>query len=201
MRPIFQAAPLGAIFALILMAAAPRAALAGSLEDEVLAELNFARTQPRKYAHELQRDAESARREIGYENEDPEAVDEAIAFLLRQEPLPPLRRDARLADAALTHAQRQGPRGGVGHGGGESLGQRLQSRDVWAGLSAENISYGYATPREVIRQLIVDAGVASRGHRKNIFGKAFQAAGVGCGPHRTYAAMCVIDFAGAFVTR
>jgi len=178
--------------------------MAGTLEDDVLAELNFARTQPRQYARELQREAASARREIGYADEDPGAVDEAIAFLMRQEPLPPLRGDRRLADAALAHALRQGPRGDVGHGGetgGESLGQRLQRSGVWAGLAAENISYGYETPREVIRQLIVDAGVASRGHRKNIFGKAFQAVGVGCGPHRTYAAMCVIDFAGAFVVR
>jgi uncharacterized protein YkwD len=64
-------------------------------------------------------------------------------------------------------------------------------------MSAENISYGYDDARDVVRQLIIDSGVPTRGHRHNIFGGAYRLAGVACGPHRAYGAMCTIDFAGA----
>jgi uncharacterized protein YkwD len=68
-------------------------------------------------------------------------------------------------------------------------------------MSAETISYGYASAREVVAQLIVDSRVPGRGHRKTIFGAGYSLAGVACGSHSTYGAMCVIDFAGALAPR
>jgi uncharacterized protein YkwD len=188
----------GAACALLLACTAPAAARASELGDAVLDELNFARTRPAAYADALL----AAQRYGGAgRSDDPAAFDEAIDFLYRQRPLAPLRTDPRLAAAARAHAASQGPRGGVGHGGGGGLSQRLQSQGLWASLVAENISYGMDDPRDVVRQLIVDSGVASRGHRHNIFNPAYEAAGVGCGGHRVYGAMCVIDFAGAVVAR
>jgi uncharacterized protein YkwD len=135
--------------------------------------------------------------------DDPRALREAVDFLERQDPLPPLRADTRLAAAAAAHAYVQGPGGGVGHeeSAGGGFENRLHRYGVWAGLSGENISYGYWAPREIVAQLIVDSGVENRGHRKNIFDAAYQYAGVGCGPHSTYRYMCVIDFAGLLVSR
>lgn len=181
----------------------PQMAQARDLEVDVLAEMNWARAHPADYARELAAQARSYdpdRDPTSFGNEDPSAVDEAIDFLRRQPALPPLAGDARLAAAAEIHTRAQGPRGEVGHGG-VSLGQRLQREGLYAGLAAEDISYGYDDPREVVRQLIVDSGVANRGHRNNIFGKAYSAAGVSCGPHRTYGSMCVIDFAGVIMAR
>jgi uncharacterized protein YkwD len=108
---------------------------------------------------------------------------------------------ARIAAAARQHAARQGPRGDVGHGAPGSLGQRLRSAGLYAGLEAESISYGQESPRDVIRQLVVDSGVPDRGHRHDLFGRAYQAAGVACGPHAEWGSMCVIDLAGAIVRR
>lgn len=179
--------------ALLLSLAAPCAAFADRFEDGVLAELNRARADPAAYAADLAR-SESAQ-------EDPADVDEAVAFLRRQSPLPPLRADRRIAGAALEHVEVQGPSGALGHGAAGSLGRRLQGQGVWAGLAAETISYGEGSPRQVIRQLVIDSGVPSRAHRQDLFSRSYQLAGVGCGPHAAYGVMCVIDFAGAVVQR
>ena len=188
---------------LLLFAATPAPASAGGLDDAVLNEINYARQHPREYARELQRIDAAWRPDNRFAADDPQDVEEAVDFLMRQAPLPPLRRDERLSDAAFDHAAAQGPHGQLGHTGprGETLGQRLQRRGMWAGISAENISYGHRSPEGVVRQLIVDSGVPNRGHRRDIFSRSYQAAGVGCARHSVYGAMCVIDFAGAIVQR
>jgi hypothetical protein len=185
--------------------AAPTPLHAGPFEDAVLAELNHVRAHPQAYARELRREGVAQARygeETGaMARGDPDAVEDAIDFLMRQAPLPPLARDGRLAAAARLHAERQGPTGEMGHGAPGALGQRLQREGLFAGIEAESISYGQRTPREVVRQLVVDSGVPTRAHRRDLFGHAFQAAGVGCGPHAEWGSMCVIDLAGAIMRR
>lgn len=179
-------------------------AFADMLDLSVLEEVNFARTHPSDYAQVLLREAEADRLNASsFAGEDPQALDEAVTFLRCQEALPPLQPDAKLAAAALAHAAAQGREGGFGHVSpdGETLSQRLRDHGIWARLAGEDISYGYRNPRDVVRQLIVDSGVPDRGHRKNLFGPAYQAAGVSCGGHRVYGAMCVIDFASTVVAR
>jgi uncharacterized protein YkwD len=200
---------IGALLVPLSLAAPARA---GDFESAVLAELNRVRAQPQAYARELRRQelAEARYGDDGYGEDgygyradrgDPEAAEEAVDELMRQRPLPPLARDGRLAAAARVHVVRQGPRGDVGHGPPGALGQRLQREGLYAGLEAESISYGQRTPREVVRQLVVDAGVPGRGHRRDLLSPAFQAAGVACGRHAANCSMCVIDLAGAIVRR
>lgn len=173
------------------------------IEDEVLAEINFARQNPRDYADELReyRSFFEGRlvflpgEETGMiTNEGTRAVDDAIAFLGRQSPLPPLDHGALLAHAAVDHVAAQGSTGGLGHSSaaGNSPGERVRRRggDIYVG---EGISYGYSNAREVVRQLIVDDGVPGRGHRALLFNASFRYAGVGCGDHRRYRFMCVVD--------
>jgi uncharacterized protein YkwD len=189
-----------AIVILVLALFAPASARAASFEDQVLSELNRARADPAALARELRETA--AERAKGWDlSADPRALDEAIEFLARQPPLPPLQTNGRLAEAAFEHAAGQGPTGELGHGEAGALGQRLRGRGLWAGLSGETISYGQATPRDVVRQLIVDFGVPDRGHRQIIFSQGFEIAGVACGPHKAYGSMCVIDLAGALPPR
>ena len=195
-----------ALGGLLILAATAPDARAGALEDAVLEEVNFARTHPADYARELRDEQISGHRGRGWSalaDQDPDALDEAIDFLQRQAPLPPLRGDGRLAASAFDHASVQGPRGELGHAGpgGVTFSQRLKREGVWAGLAAEAISYGYDSPRDVVRQLVIDSGVANRGHRGDIFGRGYQAAGVSCAHHALWGAMCVIDFAGALVVR
>lgn len=171
-----------------------------TLEAGVLDELNYARTQPRDYARVLQDMAYRSRSAGAYD--DPRALDEALAFLQRQPALAPLAGDDILAEAASEHAA-QARSGEVGHVGprGESLSQRLNRYGAFASLMGENIAYGYADPREVVSQLIVDSGVRGRGHRANIFNPAYRDVGVACGPHPVYRVMCVTDFSGTLMKR
>lgn len=192
---------LAAAFGLLLLAGP---AAAQTLDDGVLGEINFARTHPQDYARVLLDEARSPRSRVSsFAYEDPAALREAVDFLERQRPLEPLRQAPELAAVAFDHASAQGREGGVGHVGsdGASLGERLRRRGVFASSAAEDISYGYRTPQDVVRQLIVDSGIPSRGHRNNIFGATYREAGVGCGGHPQYGVMCVIDFAGALVRR
>lgn len=174
----------------------PVLAQADELDQAVLSEINYVRTHPAEYARELRRAPDWV-----FEQEEPGAVEEAIAFLERQPPLRPLKSDERLDAAARQHARAQGARGDVGHGPSGGLGIRLRNNGVYAGLSAENISYGHDDARAIVRQLIIDSRVAGRGHRRNIFTASYTAAGVACGEHRQWGSMCVIDFVGALMER
>jgi len=183
--------------------ALPQIAIAESLESDVLAEINFAREHPQDYADELRQYRGMFEGRMVYlpgeadgrvTREGVRAVDAAIAFLDRQRPLPPLDPAMVLARAAADHSDDQGRSGRFGHiSGGRTVGQRVLRRGGGIYVS-ETISYGYSNPREVVRQLIIDDGVATRGHRAILFAPWLRYAGVGCGEHAVYAYMCVIDF-------
>ncbi len=78
------------------------------------------------------------------------------------------------------------------------MSDRLTRYGRWSGKIGENISYGRSDARDVVIQLLVDDGIRSRGHRKNIFDPEFRVVGVGCGQHAGYRAMCVTTFASDY---
>jgi len=196
--------PMFRFFVLLVLLSAPAAARPATLAGAIVAEINFARTSPQAYAETLRRHRASYN---GRHVDDPDepashtskegvaAVDEAIAFLERQPPLPPLASAPLLALAAADHAAAQRRSGKIGHfsANGDTPGQRVVRRGGGPYV-AETIAYGFAVPVAVVRQLIIDDGVADRSHRAVIFDSRFRYAGVGCGRHPVYSAMCVIDF-------
>lgn len=197
-------------FAAVLLGACPILLTAASnrpsLEAQVLAEINFARQHPQEYAEDLREYRRYFDGRLLYlpgdqngviTNEGTDAVDEAIDFLERQAPLPPLGRGALLQLAARDHAGELGLTGANGHlsPDGASPGERVRRRggDIYVG---EGISYGHDRADAIVRQLIVDDGVRGRGHRALLFNDAFRYAGIGCGGHRRYGNICVVDFSG-----
>ncbi|MBW4057150.1 MAG: CAP domain-containing protein [Proteobacteria bacterium] len=193
----------------LLALAAPAAALSHTLAMQVLAETNLARTEPRTYAGFL-REFRTQFRGKYYvlpgssiriqTSEGVTAVDEAIRFLSRSKPLPPLTWSDGLAAAAAELADEQGRSGATGHTGRQSHGmrERIERHGEWDGMIGENIAYGPEGPRNLVMQLIVDDGVANRGHRINTFSPSFRTAGIACGPHPRFGNMCVVDFARGF---
>ena len=178
-----------------LAAAAP--ARIPDVNAAVLAEINFARANPQAYARALLDQPVSDWERGLAQPTDRAAYVEAVDFpCCARAPLPPLHADDQLAADALELVGAQGAAGKVGHAGpgGETFDARLRRHGVAARMWGENIAYGPARASDVVRELIIDSGVPDRGHRRNIFYADFAAAGVSCGPHRDYAAMCVMDF-------
>lgn len=193
----------------LLAFAAPATALDQNLARQVLAEINLARTEPRTYAGFIREFRGQFRGKYfvlpgspvrTQTSEGVKTVDEAIKFLTRLKPLPPLSWSEGLAEAAAELAEEQGRSGATGHTGRQSHGmrERIERHGKWERQIAENIGYGPQDPRNMIMQLIIDDGVPDRGHRKNTFGATFDTTGVACGSHPRFGNMCVIDFAGGF---
>ncbi len=181
-----------------------------SVEQEVLDELNLARTNPKRYAEFL---AEMRPYFNGNHLERPgqitlltqegvAAVDEAISFLRSTEPLSALRFSKGLSLAAKAHVNDQ-QNGAMGHTGsdGSQPWDRMNRYGTWQDRVAENISYGGYSTRGVVIQLIVDDGVPGREHRANMFNPEYRFVGVACGTHARLHDMCVMDFAARYAER
>jgi len=162
----------------------------------VLREVNLARENPSLYA------TFAAESRSFHMIEHGRAVDEAVRFLKRARPLPPLTLSSGMCRAAADHCAEQID-GQTGHDGNDrsTPGDRISRYGAWSVSWGENISYGQNTARGIVLTLIIDDGVRSRGHRKNIFNPKFNYAGAAFGPHSRYRTVCSIDFAGGYAER
>jgi uncharacterized protein YkwD len=182
-----------------------------AVEAGVVAELNLARSDPKAYAIHLKEyrslihgGVYQRPGQIGIQlQEGTRAVDEAIAFLEKHKPERELASSHGLSRAAKDQAIAQGKSGATGHSGadGSTPFTRMGRYGAWSGTAGENISYGADDARAIVIQLLDDDGVASRGHRANIFNEAFAYVGVGFGKHPAYGAVCVLDFAGGYAEK
>ncbi len=179
------------------------------MEEEQLRALNGARTRPKEFAAHLRPMVDkfdgtllqTGPNSFLRTKEGAEAVREAIAFLERAEPLAPLERvSPGMCAAAAEHVKDVGASGAFGHTGsdGSTPFDRLNRHGKWSGSAAENIAYGRTDPVQTVLQLIVDDGVASRGHRKNIFNPDFRVFGVAIGPHAQVSPVTVHVFAAGY---
>ena len=176
-----------AAFLLFGSAAVARPDDEGGLPSAVFAEVNWVRAHPAEYAEQLRAAPQTA------------TTREAIAFLERHAPAPPLAFNAGLGFSAALHATDEGRHGEFEHTGtdGSSAGERMQRAGVWAGMLAEEMAAGEDRAEDVVRALIVDEGVPDRGHRKDLMDPFLRRAGVGCASHPVYGVICVIDLASA----
>jgi uncharacterized protein YkwD len=197
-------------FATKVMAAAlsilsvPATAQGQPIDDRrLLAELNAARADPLAYARGLQQYRgyfhANLLRYPGVDadietEEGVKVVDETIAYLRHQNALNQIRPSALLSAAAAEHVADQQHSGAVGHAGSDGSSPGLRVKRLGGGsYVAEVISYGSIDAVDAMRQLIVDDGVADRGHRSIIYSGELRYAGAACGPHPVYRTVCVID--------
>ena len=202
-----------AFLSLLLQLPFPAPAGAPGLAQSVLAEINILRTTPASYVGFLEellpkfRNNRLVLDNISYRTrEGAAAVREAMAFLQRVRPVPPLTWSPALARAAADHVADQALKGGLGHSGsdGSRPAARIRRYGVPSGKTGESIAYGFcgpATARTIVIQLLVDDGVANRSHRAQLFEPAFRLAGIACGHHPRYGNNCVIEYATGFIPR
>jgi hypothetical protein len=131
------------------------------------------------------------------------AVEEAIQFLRRLQPLSPLNLSQGMSMGARDHVNDLGPKGTIGHYGsdGSQFLDRISRYGESQGAVGENITYGVTSAQTIVMQMIVDDGIAGRYHRENIFFDGFNTAGIACGRHQRYQYMCAIAYSGNFSDR
>lgn len=177
-------------------------------ENEILAEMNLARTQPQQYAayveefkkyYKGQRLLLLGRRPIAT-NEGESAVDEAINFLRAAKPLPALEPAEPACLAARDHVADMVKNGIVGHIGsdGTKPNERVDRYGKWLGAIGEAIVYQVDAPRNIVIGMIIDDGTASRGHRNDLFNENYKVAGLSVSEQSASGQICVIDYVGGF---
>lgn len=181
-----------------------------ALEQEIVAELNLARTRPAEYAAFLEgmrtRFAGKEYRQPGkpalMTEEGATPLEEAIKVMRAARPMPSLTVASGMCSGARELVKEQGTSGATGHKGadGSFCEQRSERFGAWRAPIGENLSYGDDTARERVLTMLIDDGVANRGHRQRILDPTFKVVGVACGQHKL-GAICVITFAGGFTDK
>jgi hypothetical protein len=182
------------------------------LERDLLDELNLLRADPRAYTRYMESmlgwyDGKLMRRPGGLPPiktiEGEPALREAIAAVKAMRGMGPLRPSKNLTFAAEDHVKDQGPTGDIGHRGtdGSNSYRRMTRYGTSHGLSGEVIGYGWTDARDIVIDLLIDDGIADRGHRVNVLDPTYRLAGVSCGQHKVYGIMCVVDMAESYTEK
>lgn len=130
------------------------------------------------------------------------ALDECIRVLENTKPVSALTPCEGLTLAAREMTQDQGATKNTGHIGsdGSRMSERIERFGAWSRLIAENISYGFKNPKDIVAFLLIDDGVPDRGHRITLLDPELNRVGVSIGTHRRYKDMCVMEFASGYKT-
>jgi uncharacterized protein YkwD len=182
-----------------------------TLEQEMLDEINLARTNPQQYAGYLEQLKPYFKGNIFQlpgrpgltTQEGPSALEDAIRVLRQTKPLSPFTLSRGMSLGAKLLVLDEGPKGLTGHKGtdGSFCEQRIERFGAWQGSVGENLSYGKDTARQRIMTLLIDDGFADRGHRNRLLSSDFKVAGLSCGDHAQLGVMCVITLAGGYTDR
>jgi uncharacterized protein YkwD len=181
------------------------------VEKSVILEINKVRADPKKYARlyirpELQYYSGKFYRKPGQARiqtyEGVKAVEECITVLMNLGSAPPLTPEPGLSRAARDLAYEQERTGQTGHTGIDDSTPLTRIRRYGGGhtVTAENLYYGAEQAREIVVQLLIDDGMATRVQRANILNGHFSRAGVSFASHPSYKSVCVITFADAYMS-
>jgi len=179
-----------------------------AIEQAVINEINTVRTDPKKYIGYLEEYEKFLRGKIVYlpgtvpleTTEGSEAIKDAIKDLKKVSKLEPLNISYGLSKAANLQLKDLMQDLALGHTGkyGSTLTQRVAKFGRIGNRYAENIAYQSDTARDFVLTMIIDDGLKSRTHRKNILSRNFKLIGVAFGKGKNDMGLCVVVFADIF---
>ena len=158
--------------------------------DEVLKIMNEVRTDPKSFLNG---------RLLPYlkehELENNSYAKSLVSELKAAKPVGALESSSVLEKLAKGHAIDMGEKGKVGHtsSNGTTFENRVRKK-IKTGMIAENCDYGNAEPLDIVMSLLIDDGITSLGHRKNILHPSLKYVGIAIEEHKTYRMNCVMDF-------
>ena len=169
-------------------------------------EINRARTQPRLLLDELAQlkklysGNHFLSSETGsaiYTSEGISAVDSAIEFVAKVEPVRPLARSPELDHSAQLLVTSLGLFGAKETPEGDLVAEkRIQAALGEDGVHGESVLFGWSQPKLAVLQLIICDGEPERENRLSLFSPNFSKVGVALGPHQTHHFCYVVDFFG-----
>ena len=182
--------------------------LSTDISQAILNEINAARANPQSFIPYLESYRATFKGNMAhYPNgkrvttiEGTAVIDEAISYLKTLSKLPPYAMSKGLLTAANSQVTDLMENSALGHYGkdGSDLPTRLKKFGLYGTLTAENITYYAPLARDIVMTMIIDDGVKSRGHRKNIFSANFKQIGPAFGQSKKGENLCVLIFADSF---
>lgn len=174
---------------------------------EIIQEINYVRQQPQNYIPFLYNRLEKFKDEFIYKlsddsdsylksKEGKKAIIQLIEQLKITEALSPMTISSYLEVAAMDHGSDISQNNIFSHtsSNGASIKDRVERYCLWRGSLGENMDFGSNNARDIVINLLIDDGVPSRGHRKNILSPDYKVLGAAIGPHSMFQYCCVINF-------
>jgi uncharacterized protein YkwD len=154
-----------------------------STEQAIVMYCNLARMYPKKFsAIEVSNYVGTIEQPDQYRNSQNRRS--LMADLQHMTPVAALQPDSLLTEMATCFQLELAASGNTGH-------KRIRCTEDYL---AENCSFGKYRAKDIVLQLLIDEGVASLGHRKNILNAGYSALGVAFGDHKKYRKCTVMDF-------
>ena len=182
-----------------------KTATLSAFELEIIKEVNTARANPAEYIGYLEEIKKFMKGKIRYippdiqllTSEGIESVDDAIVELKKLSPAAPYKTSELISKAARKHLADLIENPKLGHFGkdGSDPMDRINRENVFPKQAAENILRDTDSAREIILRTIIDDGVKTRSHRKNIFSEKFNTIGIAYGIGKKGQPIVIINFA------
>jgi uncharacterized protein YkwD len=181
------------------------------IEKDVILEMNKVRRNPKKYAELYIKPTLKYYSGKNYSvpgqitivtQEGTTAVNGCVSALSSSKSVGLLTAEKGIWLAAKDHAVDQSKTGKTGHNGsdGSNPFQRMERYGGGYTTVGENCAYGPNSGRDIVVQFLIDDGVPSRGHRKNIMNGAFTQTGLSIQTHPQFRYCCVIDYAKEYTS-
>ena len=190
----------------LLVCLTPSLFAQSEIEEQILNEINVARTNPQIYIAYLEEHKKLFKgKKIDYgdymieTSEGTAAVDETIQYLKKLPQLMPLKFSTILAKPAKRQLSDVLENPTLGHKGkdGSNLPKRMAEFGIESqGSSGENILRETSGSRRIVLTMIIDDSVKDRGHRKNIFDDKFKHVGIAYGDGKIFGTTVIVFSAG-----